>query len=153
MVPLKVNETIPAEDSLVPDKKSKMKIYLQFLLESSIFVLSFIAPILLLLLISETFLYWNFRAILQYQPVLFFLLIIVMIFLGIVFGWVSIRLTRQYQSKALYRKDKHEYKKLKREFHKETPYREFKGTPTQWYVQLEKFIESKEKDNRGKGRL
>ena len=73
-----------------------------------------------------------------------------MILLGLAFGWVSILLTRQYQSKALYRKDRHEYKKLKREFNKETPYREFKGTPTQWYQRLEEFIESKKKDNRSK---
>ncbi len=147
-LPLKVKETTQTEDPLIPNKKSTMRIYLQLLLKSGIFVLSFVASILLLLIISEKNFYWNSLATLQYQPVLFFLLIFFMILIGGLFGWGSILLTSNYQSKTLYRKNSRIYKKLKREFNEETPYREFKGTPTQWYQQLEAFIESKNKDNR-----
>ncbi len=72
-----------------------------------------------------------------------------MILLGLVSGWISILLTQRYQGNALDRRGRHEYKKFKRKFNKEIPYREFKGTPAQWYQQLEKFIESKKNDNRG----
>ena len=142
---LKIRRDKVDTKKIMPEKKSTMRMHLQFLLKSGIFILFFMAPILLLLIISNAFFYWNYLTILKYQPVFFLLLIIVMILSGLVFGWVSILLTRQYQSKTLYRKDKHEYKKFKSEFNEEIPYREFKGTPTQWYQQLEKFIESKKK--------
>jgi len=149
VVPLEVKakETTQIEDAPESDKKTTIRIHLQFLLKSGIFVLFFMGPILLLLIISETFFHWNFLTILQYQTVLFFLLIIVMVLVGLVSGWVSLLLTRYY---LRVRKERHEYEGWKEEFDRETPYSEFKGTPTQWYQQFEKFIESKKKDNRGK---
>ncbi len=146
-VPLKVEETIQAKEPLVSNKKSTMKILLHFLLKSGIFILSFITPTVLLFTILIIFFYWNYLALLQYQPVLFFLLIIVMLFVGIVSGYLSLLLIRYYIKK---RKERLEYEKCEREFNKKTPYEDFienKGTPTQWIQKFEKFLESKKKDN------
>jgi len=151
-ISLKVKGTTQVEDSSVPKKISsmKMKIFLHFLLKSSIFVLFFIAPILLLLLITIVFFNYNYTVLLQYQPELFFLLIFVMVIVGIISGWISILITKRYQDN---RRDSREYLKLKSEFNEIVPLSIFEDrkdgkTVTQWYQQFEKFLESKKKDNR-----
>jgi len=149
VIPPKAKEPSPVKDSSVPEMESTKKIYFQFLLKSCIFALFFMAPIVSLLIISDVFFYWNYLAMLQYQPVLFFLLIFVMIIVGITFGWVSLLLIRYYQKN---REERHEYEKFKEEFNEKIPFSEFEGTPTQWYQQFEKFIESKNTDNKGKNR-
>lgn len=66
-----------------------------------------------------------------------------MILVGIVFGWLSILLTRYYLKS---KKERHVYEKLKGEFNKETHFDEFienKGIPTHWHNLFEKFLESK----------
>lgn len=55
VVPLEVKETTQSEAPLVPIKESTMRIYLQLLLKTGIFVLFFITPILLFVIISEIF--------------------------------------------------------------------------------------------------
>ena len=130
----------------VISKKAKMRRYLQISLKTGIFILSFIAPILLLVIILERFFYWNYLILLQYQPVLFFLLVFAMILVGIISGWMSILLTRYYLKS---KKERYEYERLKEIFNKEIPFDEFvenTGTPTQWYNKFEKFLESKKKD-------
>ena len=103
-VPPNVVEIPQTEDFLKPDKKSTIKIALLFLIKTSIFIFFFTTPILLLVVISVVLFKWNYLAILKYQPELLFLLVFVMILLGIVFGWVSTILTRQYQSRVNERK-------------------------------------------------
>ncbi len=147
--PLKVKNT---HQKPIPNNKPKEKKYLQILLKSASFAISFIAPTVLLYLILVVFLKWNYLAVLRYQPVFFLLLIIIMILVGILSGWISLFLTKRYQGNRRNRLDKREYIKLKREFNEIVPLSEFKkrkegGTVTQWYKQFEKFLESKKKDN------
>ena len=148
VIPLKVKGTAQVEDFSVPKRISSMRIFLEFLFKVIVFVLFFIAPIFLFVTILTTFFYWNYLTLLRYQPLLFFLLTIVMILVGFVSGYLSLLLTRYYLKSS---KERHAYEKLREEFNKETPYSEFEEgkegrTITQWYQQFEEFLESKKKD-------
>ena len=147
VIPLNVKGTTRVEEPSVPKKVSPSIISPQSLLKGGIFVLSFITPMLLFLILAEQFFYWNFVAMLRYQTVLFFLIIIIFIFWGIISGWLSLLLTRYYlksrKKRLKSKKDRREYKKWKREFSRKNPYSRDEKTPTQWYNELEKFVGSK----------
>ena len=152
-VPINVEKSPPVSDKYSTEKK-KNKEYLQVLFKCFIFVTFCISPILLFVTITIVFFEYNYMILLQYQPVILFLLGFVIILLGIASGWISLRFFQHRQNTKEIRNLKKEFKRERRigryafwkdyrKFKEETAKKKFEEGSTRWRQLLEKFIESK----------
>ena len=145
----------PVSDKYSTEKK-KNKEYLQVLFKCFIFVTFCISPILLFVTISIVFFEYNYLILLQYQPVMLFLFGFVLVLLGIVSGWISLRFIQHRQNTKEIRNLKKEFRRERRigryafwkdyrKFKEETAKKKFEEGSTRWRQLLEKFKESRDK--------
>ena len=156
VAPLNVEKVSSVSEKNSTEKKKK-KEYLQVLFKCFIFVIFFISPILLFVTISIVFLKYNYLILLQYQPVMLLLFGFVLVLLGIVSGWISLRFIQYRQNTTEIRNVKKEFRKKRnikrrkfkkdyKKFKEETVNKKFEEGSVKWHQHLTKFINRKEQD-------